>query len=586
MEGEITSAEDVHSRLEEILQPNNFDEMLNEVRDYPFMLPSKNGTRTAIMDNWISKKGIVPALYYEFKEEGGEDRALAVLGLDEARFDENVTLDDVYTMNMDDFDMIMPETLKKEGISSTNVLLFLCPMDYIHKLRPYVLDPGEVFSFYREREQGERKEAEVYEDTTEGKMMLENIVSKAIKIKASDIHLETNHGNYRIRFRVDGKLLVNTAIHSTTQEEIDKISHKSYKQVIGAIKATGDGIKHHEHRLPQDGKYEIPKEILRQHRISGDYQFRVATVPTPYGEDVVMRLHEKGRPMPLEELGFIPEITDSLARLSGRSHGLILATGPTGSGKTTTLYSMIQRVNHPDKKIITFEDPIERDVMGLEQIQVRPDIDVTFARMTSAALRYDPDIMLIGEMKDDETAEAAIRAALTGHLVYSTLHTNDAASTILRLARMLPDGGEVDMQATLRAVLAQRLVRLINHKDVEEGDISPYLTELTRVTFDYPIKLLCPKSDSSYKGRLPLGELFIINDEARDHIVQRDFSISTYKRIARESGMINMFESGLRKVIDGSTSINEIVRLMGEDEFRDQGQFVKDVFDKHYYDKR
>lgn len=588
---------EIHGRLERVVHSSDFDDMLNELRDHPFKTPSYNGTRSALMDRWIIQKGIAPLFCYEYRK-GTDTNTVVVLGLDETRYDENTTIEDIYTKHLDEFDALLPPDVKTRGIDPTNVLFFLCPPDYLHKLRPYVQNPEEVYSFYRGRaeeeyqaesakKQAKDKELEVFEDTTQGAVMLENIVRKLIKLRGSDIHLETNHGNHRVRYRVDGKLVAGTAVHTVTKEEVEKISEASYKQLVGAIRAKSKGIIFHEHRLPQDGGYEVPTNILREHNIEGDYQFRVATVPTPYGEDVVMRIHEKGRPMPLDKLGFLPEITEALARLAKRPNGIILATGPTGSGKTTTLYSMIQAVNHASKKIITFEDPIERDIMGLEQIQVRADIDLTFARLTSAALRYDPDIMLIGEMKDDQTAEAAIRAALTGHLVYSTLHTNDAASSILRLGRMLPQGGEIDMQATLRAVLAQRLVRtLVNEAASESIDISPQLTRLTGIEFDYPIGLPSPKVDSAYRGRVPVGELFIVNDEARDCIVKKDFSVSTYRRIAEKAGMITLLESGLRMAIGRTTSLDEIVDLVGEDEFREKGKIVKAIFDKHYRDKK
>lgn len=570
----------VHSRLENIIAHGELDDILNEIRDNPFF-PSDSSKGNGIVDRLV-EKGVMPLLYYE--QEG-----VVVFAVSSEKHNDDYTADELYTDHLSDLDTILPAKVHATGIDSTTAILYFCSTADMHKLKPYVVDPQEVFAFYRNRQDEEFRQTEQFEgylDTTAGSEMLEKIICKAIKIGASDIHIETNHGNYRIRFRIDGTLVVNSAVHQKTGEEIDKVSYKSYKEVVGALKAKAEGITHHKKMLPQNGKYEVAREVLDKHRIHDDYQFRVATVPTPYGEDVVIRIHEKGRPMPLQELGFLPEIIEQLGRLAKSPHGIILACGPTGSGKTTTLYSMIEEVNHSDVKIITMEYPIERDIMGLEQIQINPEIGLTFAACTSATLRLDPDILLIGEMKDNETAYAAIQAALTGHLVYSSLHTNDAPSSILRLIRMLPDGSEIDLQATLRAIVAQRLIRKLNLLESHEEDQAAELTRLTGIDFGYPIRLYCPNSlDSnlSFKGRIPVGELFVITDEVRDKLIQKDYSISTFKRIASEQGMVTLFECGLRRVIDHTTSLSEVVDLVGEDEFRLSAKLVKHVFDTYYH---
>ena len=322
------------------------------------------------------------------------------------------------------------------------------------------------------------------------------------------------------------------------------------------------GLNIAEKRLPQDGRIRI--------KIAGrDIDIRLSTLPTAFGERIVMRLLDRSQVMlQLEELGFSPENLKTMYELIHHSHGIILVTGPTGSGKTTTLYAALQKINTPDKNIITIEDPIEYQLPGIGQIQVNPKINLTFANGLRSIVRQDPDVILVGEIRDTETAEIAIQASLTGHLVFSTLHTNDAPSAITRLIDM---GIEPFLiSSSVLAILAQRLVRVLCDECKEPDNPSPELIrslggERWMEGAKFYRAVGCPKClNTGYVGRTGIYELLLVDDDIRQMINRRADS-NEIKQLAREKGMLTLREDAMRKASQGITSIAEVMRVTQED---------------------
>jgi len=373
------------------------------------------------------------------------------------------------------------------------------------------------------------------------------LFSQAVEAGASDIHIEPFEGDLHIRFRIDGVL--------QDQESPPK---RLQSAIISRVKILAR-LNIAEHRLPQDGR-------IRLRLLGKKIDVRVSTVPTMYGESVVMRLLDQTSMfIELEGLGFPPENLKVFNELILHPHGMILVTGPTGSGKTTTLYAALDKINQPDKKILTLEDPVEYQLKGVNQIQVNSKIGLTFASGLRAFVRQDPDVMMVGEIRDKETAEIAIQSALTGHLVFSTVHTNDAVGAITRLQDM---GVENYLIAScLDGVLAQRLVRKIcpdckvavkpDIRALEELEIDPAQAEEQTVFKGVGCKR-CGKT--GYRGRLGIYELFEINEEFKQLIVDRA-SANILKKAARRAGMKTLRDDGWTKVRQGLTSIEEVMRV-------------------------
>jgi general secretion pathway protein E len=324
------------------------------------------------------------------------------------------------------------------------------------------------------------------------------------------------------------------------------------------------GLNIAEKRLPQDGRIRV--------RIAGrDIDIRVSTIPTAFGERIVLRLLDRAQALVdvnLDRLGFSGDNLRKIDRLIRQSHGIILATGPTGSGKTTTLYASLSRINSPEKNIITIEDPIEYQLHGIGQMQVSPKIDLTFANGLRSILRQDPDVIMVGEIRDAETAEIAIQAALTGHLVFSTLHTNDSFGALTRLVDM-----EIEpflVSSSVLAVLAQRLVRMVC-PDCREP-YAPAPAELARIglllsRLDRPIYR--PKGcrgcrNTGYRGRTAIQELMVMDDEIRA-LVMRKEDAATLRRSCTSRGMKLLRQDGAERVLAGDTTIEELLRVTQED---------------------
>ena len=376
------------------------------------------------------------------------------------------------------------------------------------------------------------------------------ILMSAISKGASDIHIEPYEKEYRVRYRIDG-ILYN--IMAPPLKMRDAIT--SRVKIMAKLDIA-------EKRLPQDGRIKIRFNDAGQ---SKDIDFRVSCLPTLFGEKIVMRLLDKGKLMlDMTKLGFEPESLKKLEAQIMKPWGMVLVTGPTGSGKTNTLYSSISKVNTPETNIMTAEDPVEFNLLGVNQVQVRENIGLNFAAALRSFLRQDPNIILVGEIRDFETAEIAVKAALTGHLVLSTLHTNDAPSTINRLMNM---GIEPFLVASsLNLVCAQRLVRRICTNCKVDEVVPSQALEQIGFQPDLATKVKpkkgggCEKCNKTgYKGRVGLYEVMEITDELRELILVGASALEL-RRKAIEEGMITLRGSGLRKISDGVTTIEEVLR--------------------------
>ncbi len=387
---------------------------------------------------------------------------------------------------------------------------------------------------------------EEYADSHPIRKLLNMVMLLAIKDQASDIHFEPFEDEFKIRVRADGVLY----------EMVPPPRHLA-NAIVSRVKVMAN-LDIAERRLPQDGRIEL--------NVGGSpVDLRVSVLPTMFGESVVMRVLDRTVvQLDLNKIGMDPAILASFRKTIHRPHGIVLVTGPTGSGKTTTLYSALNELNDIETKIITTEDPIEYDIEGIIQVPINSDIDVTFAAALRAILRHDPDIILVGEIRDYETAEIAVQSSLTGHLVFSTLHTNDAPSAITRLRDMgVPT---FLITATVEAILAQRLVRKICVQCRTQFDPSDELLLELQLPVEQARKYKfyygkgCQRcNNSGYKGRCGIYELLDMNDDLRD-MVSSDASVDDMRNLARSQGMTTLREAGLKLIFDGVSTIDEVVR--------------------------
>ena len=381
--------------------------------------------------------------------------------------------------------------------------------------------------------------------------IVNQIMTQAMSMRASDIHIEPFEHHLKVRYRIDG------VIH-----EVDSPPASMIAAVLSRIKLMAR-LNIAERRLPQDGRIQLKAQ-------GKEIDMRVSTVPTMHGESVVMRLLDKNSVnLDLSSLGFSPENFKRLQDELKAPHGVLLVTGPTGSGKTTTLYSALTQMNTPENKVLTVEDPVEYELEGINQIQANPKIGLTFSDALRSIVRQDPDIIMIGEMRDVETARIAVQSALTGHLVLSTLHTNDAASAVTRLMDM----GIEDylIASTVNAVLAQRLVRRLCpqcreakpalEEMVEELGLRQYQPEGSLRLW---VAKGCPAcGHTGYKGRSAIHEVLVINDSLR-RLVMKHEDAGVLQEEARKHGMRTMYEDGLLKALQGVTTLEEVLRVAEE----------------------
>jgi general secretion pathway protein E len=376
------------------------------------------------------------------------------------------------------------------------------------------------------------------------------ILQRAVESRASDIHIEPFENRLKVRYRIDGVL-----------QEVEAPPARSTAAVISRVKIMAK-LNIAERRLPQDGRI--------MHRVGGkELDLRVSSVPTAHGESVVMRiLDREAVVLDFTSLGFTEEARKTFIKSLEMPHGIILVTGPTGSGKTTTLYTALNHLNTPERKIITVEDPVEYQIEGINQIQAKPSIGLDFAGALRSIVRQDPDVIMIGEMRDLETAKIAIQSALTGHLVLSTLHTNDAAGGVTRMLDM----GVEDylLTSTVNAIMAQRLVRRLDTDCAEPYEVLPEMVKelgLDKLTDADPITLYHPGSSEAsptgYRGRTGIHELLPLSEEIRRMIMKHATS-GEIERQARKEGMLTMYEDGLLKALKGETSAEEVLRVTQE----------------------
>ena len=375
------------------------------------------------------------------------------------------------------------------------------------------------------------------------------MIARALDTRASDIHVEPFDAHLKVRYRIDGVL-----------REVEAPPVRSTAAVISRIKVMAN-LNIAERRLPQDGRIKL--------RIEGrEVDLRISTVPTMHGESVVMRILDKDRvPLDFHALGFHGRTLQAFDEVLRKPQGIVLVTGPTGSGKTTTLYAALQTLNTPERKILTVEDPVEYQLEGINQIHVRPQIGLSFAAALRSILRQDPDVIMVGEMRDLETAKIAVQSALTGHKVFSTLHTNDAASSVTRLLDM----GVEDylVSSTVNGVVAQRLVRMLCDVCKQPHEMPDALIaelDLVRLADGAPINLYrpggCAQCDQTgYRGRTTIIELLMMTERVRRAVLERR-DASGIRSTVLEEGAISMREDGLGKVIAGVTSVEEVDRVI------------------------
>ena len=374
------------------------------------------------------------------------------------------------------------------------------------------------------------------------------LLVEAHRLGASDIHLEPLDKKFRVRFRIDGVL-----------QEMQAPPKRLQSAIVSRLKIMTGSMSIAEKRLPQDGRIQV--KIARK-----PIDLRVSTIPTNHGESVVMRLLDKSSLMlGLPELGFLSDDQETFERLLRLPDGILLVTGPTGSGKTSTLYACLNYMNKPDRKIITVEEPVEYQMNGINQVQVNTDIGMTFPAALRSILRQAPNIIMIGEIRDLETASIATNASLTGHLVFSTLHTNDAPSAIARLV-------DLGMQpflvaSSVRAIMAQRLVRRLCPHCKEPGELSETDLRALRIEASQlgEAQVMKPAGcdrcrQTGYRGRLGIFEIFIIDDDVR-HMINSKKSTLLLRQRARELGMRTLREDGVRKVLAGVTSAEEVISI-------------------------
>jgi len=381
--------------------------------------------------------------------------------------------------------------------------------------------------------------------------LLDAIIVKGLEEKASDIHLEPGEGTDRIRYRIDGVL-----------QQAQRIPMERHTALISCVKLMA-GLDIAEKRIPQDGRAQITHE-------GKSVDLRVSSLPTIAGEKVVIRILDSGtQHLCLDDMGFTKENLTLYRNMYRASYGLVLLTGPTGSGKTTTLYATLQELNRPERNIVTVEDPVEYRIEGINQVAVNLKAGMTFASGLRSILRQDPNVIMIGEIRDRETAEISIQAALTGHLVFSTLHTNTAAGAVTRLLDM---GIEPYLAASaLRGIVAQRLVRRLCPECKQSYNLNPtmwewkYLNMLQGTGASLYNAAGCEHChQSGYSGRVAIHELLPVTVEVKNKIMRRASEEELWNTVCNEfSGLTTLEEDGRRKVCDGVTSVQELLRVLG-----------------------
>ena len=406
-----------------------------------------------------------------------------------------------------------------------------------------------------DEEEGRDDDISVVTDETGMVRFINMIIAEGIRMDATDIHIEPYEDKLRLRCRVDGIL---------QEVPLPRGVEKLRRSVSSAVKIMA-AMDIAERRKPHDGRIKVRFD-------KGEYDLRVSVLPTSYGETCCLRILNRSSVFTdLDRLGLSPNQLPKIRAMTDLPHGVILLTGPTGSGKTTTLYAILARLNTTGVKIITVEDPVEYQMEGISQVQVHSKIDLTFANVLRSVLRHDPDVILIGEIRDSETADIAVRSSLTGHLVLSTLHTNDAPSAITRLTDM---GVEPYLIAScVEGIVAQRLVRRVCPQCAHPDDLAPEIR--SEILACYPgfaetAKFVlgngCPNcAFTGYRGRSAINEVMVMSDPLRSMVVRRE-PANIIKTLAIEEGMVTLRRDGFLRVVEGRTSVEEVLRVVGKGE--------------------
>ncbi len=420
--------------------------------------------------------------------------------------------------------------------------------DAFQRTRNIAQSAKELISRYEDDEKTQETDEVEYLGDAPGVKLANLILEQAITQKASDVHLEPHEHGMRVRYRIDGLL-----------RDIMEIPKHLRGDVNSRIKIMG-GLDITERRKPQDGRIQMT--------LAGqEVDMRVSSLPTVYGEKIVARLlHKSSNLLELEDFGFSPKNLQKMEQVLLLNQGLILVTGPTGSGKSTTLYAFLNRLNSPEKNIVTVEDPVEYRLDGVNQVQVNPKVGLTFATGLRTVLRQDPDVIMVGEIRDEETGEIAVRSALTGHLVLSTLHTNSAVATITRLVNMGLES--FILSSTIIGIVAQRLVRTICRDCKEPSRLTdPLLIRYIRsLNLEPPTTVYrgkgCPIcNNTGYRGRTAIAEVLVFNKELR-RAVEADVGEAELLEIALRGGMTTLQHDAVNKLIAGVTTSEEIIRTV------------------------
>ena len=524
-----------------------------------------------VSDNVVTQKQIAGVLADEFNMETVDlgDIRVSAEGLKIVPF-ELANRYKVLPLELDDSEVVLAvfDPLDMDAIDSIShviqrsIVCRVAPLDEIEKaIHQYyegakVDEVDEMFSEMEDPDSpADNIELPSSEDASEEEAPIikyvHMVITEALKRRASDIHMEPLEKRFRVRYRIDGVL-----------HEVENPPKRLQPSIVSRIKLMSN-VSIAEKRVPQDGRINIKvgAKVI---------DLRVSTLPTAFGESIVMRILDKeSLRLGLPELGFFSDDQATFERIIALPDGVFLVTGPTGSGKSTTLYSALNYINHPDRKIITVEDPVEYEMGGVNQVQVRREVGMTFAAALRSMLRQAPNIIMVGEIRDKETAEIAINAALTGHMVFSTLHTNDAPSAISRLI----DIGIKPflVAAAVRAVLAQRLVRrncphcraACEHDEKLLNSLGIRADQTADASFMKGVG--CPKcNDTGFRGRVGIFEMFNVNEELQQMIYE-EASLVALRDKAREMGMRNMREDGIRKVIAGVTTPDEVLHATVSD---------------------
>jgi type IV pilus assembly protein PilB len=542
--------------------------------------------------DFLRNKGVLPIIYDSTKRE-------LTIAIDYDKFEDvspSAELVDFSNLNFP-FKQALPQGYKGISIEEGNVSAIKVDKDEFNKLYQYVLNPTERKQYVsgrdaisKENEIRIAREKEVRIDKMKDSPAVDIVRQKyraGIFDGASDIHFEWTEMGPRIRYRIKGILRDDDDYNLEKQRELTLEQRKEvnarFLNVIGAIKAdaSNNGVYVEKHGITQDGTIDFDElkwsDSVDKQEIPGGYFARVSVMPSVFGEGIALRLFPKGQMRTLNQLGYSKPVVSQLEEIATEPHGIILVTGPTGSGKTTTIYSLLQQVNSPTRKIITIENPVENKILGIEQFQVNGQN--SFADLLRASLRHDPDVMLIGEIRDLETASIAIRAALTGHLVYASLHTNDAPSAVTRLLDM--GIAKYEIQDSVKAILAQRLVRInCDNCKVEDNASKHNLLfrdrELLKdiVIYDSVDEGCGRCGKTGIISRSAITEIWQISEAARDLIGKGSNAITDYLELAIKEGMRPLAITALDHLIDGKISMRELVRTVGIPEYKRIENFV------------